>query len=187
MQRFADQECGLGHRIGGAVREHQLRLDEAADRIADEIEQRQQFAGGDLGALSMRRGRAWQPVSRASPSGFGPARGGSVIVIARLDPAGSGGAFLALPERRVGLQVVHQELRRLKRRLPVLRCRQHQHDIFAGDDAADAMNDASAPSTASATSRSRHVAQFQPPPCPDNVRASAPRWSRCLRCPGKCR
>ena len=60
MQRFADQEGGLGDRIGGAVREHQLGLDEAADRIADEIEQRQQFAGADLrkfrcGPAALRR------------------------------------------------------------------------------------------------------------------------------------
>ena len=52
MQRFADQEGGLRHRIGGAVREHQFGLDEAADRIADEIEQRQQFAGADLAEIS---------------------------------------------------------------------------------------------------------------------------------------
>ena len=45
MQRLADQECSLGHRIGGAVREHQFCLDEAAHRIADEIEQRQQLTG----------------------------------------------------------------------------------------------------------------------------------------------
>ena len=40
MQGLADQEGGLGHGIGGAVREHELGLDEAAHRIADEIEQR---------------------------------------------------------------------------------------------------------------------------------------------------
>ena len=39
---------GLGHGVGGAVREHQLGLDETAHRIADEIKQRQQLAGGDL-------------------------------------------------------------------------------------------------------------------------------------------
>src|SRR6202012_5483480 len=94
-----------------------------------------------LWRISMPRGRAWPPALRASPSGFGPARGGGVIVMPRLDPIGSGGPFLALPERRVGLQIIHQEFRRLKRRLAVLRCRQHQHDILAGRDAADAMND----------------------------------------------
>src|SRR3982074_3705760 len=45
MQGFADQECGLGHGIGGAVREQQFGLDKAAYRIADEVEQRQQLAG----------------------------------------------------------------------------------------------------------------------------------------------
>ena len=49
MQRLADQEGGFGNRIGGAMREHQLGFDEAADGVADEIEQRQQFARTDLG------------------------------------------------------------------------------------------------------------------------------------------
>ena len=49
MQRLADQEGGLGNRIGGAMREHQFGLGEAADGVADEIEQRQQFACTDLG------------------------------------------------------------------------------------------------------------------------------------------
>ena len=49
MQRFADQEGGLRHRIGGAMREHQFRFDEAAGGIAHEIEQRPEFAGCDLG------------------------------------------------------------------------------------------------------------------------------------------
>ncbi len=45
MQGFADQERGFRHGIGGAVGEHQFGFDEAADRIADEIEQRHEFAG----------------------------------------------------------------------------------------------------------------------------------------------
>src|SRR5215216_6534537 len=51
MQRLADQEGGLRDRIGGAMGKHQLGLGEAADGVADEIEQRQQFAGTDLGEL----------------------------------------------------------------------------------------------------------------------------------------
>ncbi len=51
MQRLADQEGSLGNRIGGAMREYQLGLGEAADGVADEIEQRQQFAGTDLGGF----------------------------------------------------------------------------------------------------------------------------------------
>ena len=49
MQRLADQEGGVGNRIGGAMREHQLGFGEAADGVAYEIEQRQQFARADLG------------------------------------------------------------------------------------------------------------------------------------------
>ena len=45
MQGFADKEHGLGDGIAGAVREYQLRLDKTAGQIADEIEQRPQFAG----------------------------------------------------------------------------------------------------------------------------------------------
>ena len=45
MQRFAHQKGCFRHRIGGAMREGQFRLAEAACRVADEIEQRQQFAG----------------------------------------------------------------------------------------------------------------------------------------------
>src|SRR3979490_1317994 len=96
----------------------------------------------------MRLSEIWTPCGsalrwpwRASPSGFGPARGGGIVVAARIDPAGAFGAFLTLPERRVGLEVIHQELRRLERGLPVFRCRQHQHDIFSRRDPADAMND----------------------------------------------
>ncbi len=60
MQAFADQKGGLRDRIGGAVGEHQVSLDKAAHGIADEIEQRQQFAGGDFwqfgcDAASLRR------------------------------------------------------------------------------------------------------------------------------------
>src|SRR6185437_6872650 len=48
MQAFASQKGGLRHRIGGAVREHQLGLDKTAHRVTDEIEQRQQFAARDF-------------------------------------------------------------------------------------------------------------------------------------------
>jgi len=77
----------------------------------------------------------------------------------RIDPTGSGRLFLTLPERRVGFQIIHQKLRRLKCRLPVLRCRQHQHDIFAGGDAADAMNHGE-PVNGQRTSRSRMSRNF---------------------------
>src|SRR5450432_2035212 len=94
-----------------------------------------------VSGISPPRRRAWPPVFRAWPSGFGPARGGGVIVMLRVDPTGSRSTFFALPERRVGFEIVHQKFRRLKRRLPMLRGGQHQHDIFAGYDAADAVND----------------------------------------------
>ena len=45
MQRLADQEGRFRDGIGGAVRELELGLDEAAHGIADEIEQGKQFGG----------------------------------------------------------------------------------------------------------------------------------------------
>jgi len=59
----------------------------------------------------------------------------------RLDPVLARGIFLKLPERRAGLQIIHQELCGQKRSLAVLRGRQHQNDIVSGLDAADAVND----------------------------------------------
>src|SRR6516225_1275428 len=44
MQRFANQKCRFGDRIGRAVREDEFCFIETADREADEIEQREQFA-----------------------------------------------------------------------------------------------------------------------------------------------
>ena len=71
MQRLADQEGGLGKRIGGAVREHQFGLDEAADGKADEIEQRQQFAGSDF--WKFRRARSLRRCARLA-AGFAALR-----------------------------------------------------------------------------------------------------------------
>src|SRR4028119_324834 len=50
-----------------------------------------------------------------------PAAGRLVVLAFRLDPAADGSVLevLALPERRAGLQVVHQEFRGLERRAPV--------------------------------------------------------------------
>ena len=43
VQRLADDEGRLGHRIGGAVGEHELRFAKARHRIADEIEHGDEF------------------------------------------------------------------------------------------------------------------------------------------------
>ena len=45
MQRLADQEGGLGDRVGGAVGEHELCRIEPRHRIADEIEHGDEFDG----------------------------------------------------------------------------------------------------------------------------------------------
>ncbi|GCC48658.1 hypothetical protein chiPu_0032639, partial [Chiloscyllium punctatum] len=65
-------------------------------------------------------------------------------MVARLDPARAAGAFLALPERRVGLEIVHQELGSFECGLPVRRGGHDQHDVLARRDAAEAMDDGEA-------------------------------------------
>src|ERR1700750_2374668 len=92
----------------------------------------------------MRRVRASAPVSRAWTAGSGPARGGCVVMVAGFYPALAFLALLALPERRAGLEIVHQEFRRLEGRLPVRRRGHHQHDVFARSDAAEAVDDGQA-------------------------------------------
>src|SRR5579884_963076 len=74
---------------------------------------------------------------------FLPARQGVLILVAGVDPA----ALLAfpqdflLPERRMALQIIHQEFRGLERRLPMRRRGDDEHDRLAGMDAAVAMHD----------------------------------------------
>lgn len=51
MQGLANQEGRFSDRIRGAVRERKLGLDEAADRIADEIEQREKLGTAYFGAF----------------------------------------------------------------------------------------------------------------------------------------
>src|SRR5437660_9540828 len=89
----------------------------------------------------MRYGRASPPSSWAWPSGFGPARGGCIVRVACLDPARAFFAFLALPERRVGLEIIHQEFRRFEGCLAMRRRRHHQHAVLAWRDAAEPVND----------------------------------------------
>src|SRR5437899_8732533 len=89
----------------------------------------------------MWSGRASLPAWCVWPSGLGPARGCGVVMAARLDPARAFFAFLALPERRVGLEIIHQEFRRFEGCLAMRRRRQHQHDVLAWRDAAEPVND----------------------------------------------
>ena len=49
-------------------------------------------------------------------------------------------SFLLLPERRLGLQPVDQERRRIQRRLAMRRGGQHQHDVLARQQPADAVD-----------------------------------------------
>ena len=44
LQRLADEERGFGDGIGGAMRKREFGFVEAAHRIADEVEQCEQFA-----------------------------------------------------------------------------------------------------------------------------------------------
>ena len=113
MQGLADQEGGFRDRIGRAMGKGELRLGEAAHRIADEIDQREQLAAADFREL-WRGAAARSLLGMLLPSGSGPACGGLVVTGVGLDPAGAGGALFLLPERRAGLEIVHQELGRLR-------------------------------------------------------------------------
>ncbi len=81
MQRFADQEGRFRYRIGGAVRKDELGFDKAAhahsgrNRAASAIRRRPTFGsfGAAAAASPAASGALW-------PSGFGPARGGVVVV-----------------------------------------------------------------------------------------------------------
>jgi hypothetical protein len=84
------------------MREHQSGFDEAAHRIADEIEQRQRRRrrrGFQCGATALGS------QLRALAIGIWSARGGVVVAMMRIDETGPGRLFLTLPERRVGFQI----------------------------------------------------------------------------------
>src|SRR5262245_6905058 len=71
-----------------------------------------------------------------------PTAGGLIVARACIDPAGvSVGGDLLLPEGRLGLEVVHQELGGVKRRLAMPRGGDHQHDVVARLEGADAVHD----------------------------------------------
>src|SRR6185312_17492485 len=94
--------------------------------------------------ISMRYRGASLPACGLWPLRFGPARGGGIVMLARFDPACAFAAFLALPERRIRLEVVHQEFRCFEGCLAVRRSGHDQHDVLARRDAAEAMNDGEA-------------------------------------------
>ena len=66
-----------------------------------------------------------------------PTGRGGVIRLLRRNPILTVRPFLQLPERRLRLQIIHQEGRRLERGLTVRGCGGHQHDIVARHHAAD--------------------------------------------------
>ncbi len=148
VQGLADEERGFRDGIGGAVGEDEFGLAQSGLRRS----------GRNRAGSAIRPSRLWAPwssalwLSRAWPSRLGPARGGRIIMALRLDPAGAAGAFLALPERRIGLEIIHQEFSRLERGLPVLRGRHDQHDVLPRRDAPDGGGSPSVLATASAPS-----------------------------------
>src|SRR5690606_27317596 len=60
-----------------------------------------------------------------------PALGGRIVGVARIDPARAFGGFLALPERRAGLEEVHDELAGGKGVTAVRTGNTHEHDLVA--------------------------------------------------------
>src|SRR5262245_46584886 len=57
-----------------------------------------------------------------------------------LHPAATLRAALALPERRAGLEIIHEKLCGAEGCFAMLRCGQHQHDVVAGLEGAVAMH-----------------------------------------------
>src|SRR6185369_3777806 len=69
-----------------------------------------------------------------------PALRGGVVAFASVDPAAAPGRVFLLPERRPGLEVVHDELARLERLAPVRARDAHQHDAVARNQRAHAVD-----------------------------------------------
>src|SRR5262249_41973226 len=64
----------------------------------------------------------------------GPAFGGGIVGLLRLDPALAAGAFHLLPERRAGLEIVHQKLGSREGVAAMRRRRDDEHDVLARRD-----------------------------------------------------
>src|SRR5688572_17041556 len=99
----------------------------------------QRLAGGacfEAGAL--RR--------RLSMRSLCPALCGGVVLARRLDPGAEAavGEVLALPERRPGLQEIHQESGGLEGSAAMLGGGRDEDDVLAGGDPAEAMEDGDA-------------------------------------------
>src|SRR5215472_9489410 len=73
-----------------------------------------------------------------------PTRDGGLIGLLGGDPAARAGLLDLLPERRARLEIVHQEFRRRESVVPMRGGGYYQHDVLAGRDAAEAMDDAHA-------------------------------------------
>src|SRR6266545_2473417 len=75
---------------------------------------------------------------------LGPAIRRRVIRRLGINPGRASGVLDPLPERRAGLEVIHQELGGRKRVMAVRRCRDHQHHVLARRDAAITVDDGDA-------------------------------------------
>src|SRR5690606_24254391 len=67
-----------------------------------------------------------------------PALGGGVVGLAGIDPARALGRFLALPERRAGLEEVHDELAGGEGLAAMRAGHCHEHDLLARFETAEA-------------------------------------------------
>src|SRR5690554_2753476 len=94
------------------------------------------LAGGPLGdwmlhiAVRPEQSGGWPPANQRLP-----------VCHPLIQPAWPSGCPLFLPERSLGLQVIHDELASLKGLAPVSRCRQHEHNRVTCLKPADSVND----------------------------------------------
>src|SRR6185369_17505664 len=86
---------------------------------------------------------SWNLLSRVAAR-RPPAPGRRVVGRFRVHPGRATGLVDLLPERRAGLEEVHEELGRRESRLPMRGGGDHQHDVLARGNAAMPMDDGDA-------------------------------------------
>src|SRR5581483_947520 len=88
----------------------------------------------DMGSPALR-------LTVAGRSGRAPALRRPIVAVTSGDPMGARRCLLQLPEGRLGLQPVDQELTALKSGLPVRGGSRDQYDALAGEQPAEAVDD----------------------------------------------